>query len=150
MVLRLVNRLGRGADELDSVLGQRAALGQPDRGVQGRLAAHRRQQGVRPLPFDHLLHHVQGDGLHVGPVGQLRIGHDRGRIAVDQHHPVAFFLEGLAGLGAGIVELAGLPDDDGAGADQENGLDVGAFRHTVAVSHQLSAVSLFSANFLCS
>jgi hypothetical protein len=32
--------------------------------------------------------------------------------------------EGLAGLGAGVVELAALADDDRAGADDEDGLDV--------------------------
>ena len=37
--------------------------------------------------------------------------------------------QGLAGLGAGVVELAGLADDDGAGADDEDLLDVGALGH---------------------
>jgi len=36
----------------------------------------------------------------------------------DQDHAVAFLPQRLAGLRAGIVELAGLPDDDRAGADE--------------------------------
>ena len=48
------------------------------------------------------------------------IGHDRGRVRVDQHDLVALFAQGLAGLRAGVVELAGLPDDDRAGADEQN------------------------------
>ena len=40
-------------------------------------------------------------------------------------------LQGLAGLCAGIVELACLPDDDGAGTDDHDGLDIGSFRHVI-------------------
>ena len=32
------------------------------------------------------------DRLDIGGVGQIRIGHDRGRIGIDQHDPVALFL----------------------------------------------------------
>src|SRR5665811_571790 len=35
---------------------------------------------------------------------------------------------------AGIVELAGLPDDDRAGADDEDRFDVGSFGHSLAFS----------------
>ena len=42
---------------------------------------------------------------------------------------VALLLQRLAGLGAGIVELAGLADDDRAGADDQDRVDVGALRH---------------------
>ena len=41
------------------------------------------------------------------------IGHDGGRIGVDQNYFIAQFPQGLAGLGAGIVEFAGLADDMG-------------------------------------
>ena len=43
---------------------------------------------------------------------------------------IALFAQRLAGLRAGIVELAGLPDDDRAGADDQNCVDVGAAGHT--------------------
>jgi hypothetical protein len=43
--------------------------------------------------------------------------------------------EGLAGLGAGVVELAPLADDDRAGAEDEDGLDVGALWHGAWVTH---------------
>jgi hypothetical protein len=46
-----------------------------------------------------------------------------------QNDAVTFLAQRLAGLGAGIVELAGLADDDGAGADDQDGLQVGAFGH---------------------
>ena len=57
------------------------------------------------------------------------IGHDGGGIGIDQHHPVAFLAQRLAGLGAGIVEFAGLADDDGSRADDQDGMDIGAFGH---------------------
>ena len=41
-----------------------------------------------------------------------------------------FALQSLAGLGPGIVELAGLSDDDRAGADDQNAVDVRASRHS--------------------
>ena len=43
---------------------------------------------------------------------------------VDEHDFVALLLESFAGLRAGIVELGGLADDDGAGADYEDLLNV--------------------------
>jgi hypothetical protein len=47
---------------------------------------------------------------------------------------VALLAQRLAGLGAGVVELAGLADDDRAGADDEDALEVGALRHSSSPS----------------
>ncbi len=99
------------------------------RGVERGLPAHGRQQRVGALLLDDLGDDLRRDRLDVGGVGQVRVGHDRGRVRIHQHDPVALFLERLAGLGAGIVELAGLADDDRAGADDQDRFDVGAFRH---------------------
>src|SRR5262249_36429893 len=57
------------------------------------------------------------------------IGHDRRRIRVDEDDAIALLFERLAGLRPGIIELAGLADDDRSGADDEDALDVGALRH---------------------
>ena len=83
--------------------------------------------------FSMILATISGrDRLDIGGVGQVRVGHDRRRIGIDQDDPVALVLQRLAGLGAGIVELAGLADDDRPGADDEDRLDVGALRHGLA------------------
>ena len=66
--------------------------------------------------------------LDVGAVGQLRVGHDRGRVGVDQDDSEPFVLQRLAGLGAGVVELARLPDDDRAGADDEDACEMSCRR----------------------
>ena len=62
--------------------------------------------------------------LDVSAVGELRIGHDGGRIGVGQHHFKALGLERLAGLRAGVVELRRLANDDGARADDQDFRDV--------------------------
>ena len=93
------------------------------------LAAERGQQGVGPLGLDHLGHDLPGQRLDVRAVGHLRVGHDRGRIGVDQHDLVPLLAQGLARLGARVVELAGLPDDDRPGTDQQDLLDVVATWH---------------------
>ncbi len=78
-----------GADQLDAVLVQHAGLVQRDRGVQRGLPAQGGQQRVRPLPGDHLLHELRRDRLDVGGVGELGVGHDGGRVGVDQADPAA-------------------------------------------------------------
>ena len=75
-ILRHANRFEIGPDQLDSEALQGAVLGQGHRQVEGRLASHGGQQGIGPLDLDHPRHHLGGQGLDVGAVGQIRIGHD--------------------------------------------------------------------------
>ena len=135
-VLGLLDRLLVGADHLDAVLGEHAVLVQVERAIERGLPAHRRQDRVRPLLGDDLLDHLPGDGLDVGHIGHLRVGHDRRRVAVDEDDAVALFAQRLAGLRAGVVELAGLADDDGAGADDQDRFEVAALRHCSSPSTQ--------------
>jgi hypothetical protein len=116
-------------DQLDSVPGEGAILGERHRDVQRGLAAHGRKQRVRPLPLDHLGHPLGRDRFDVGAVGDLRVGHDRRRIRIDQDDPVALLLERPHRLGARVVELGALPDHDGAGTEQENGAQVSPLGH---------------------
>ena len=128
-VLGLVDGVGGGADHLDVELVQHAHLAQRQRAVERGLPAHGREQRVGALLLDDLGDDLGRDRLDIGRVGQIRIGHDRRRIGIDQDDPVALVLQRLAGLGAGIVELAGLADDDRAGADDQDRFDVGSFGH---------------------
>ena len=135
-VLGLVDRLGGRADHLDVVALEHAHLPERQRAVERRLAAHGRQQreaagdGVALLGDD-LGDDLRGDRLDIGAIGHVRVGHDRRRIGVDQDDAVALFAQGLARLGAGIVELARLTDDDRPGADDQDGRNVGPLRHQV-------------------
>ena len=128
-VLGHADGLAPGADQLHGVLLQHAVVGQVQRAVQRGLPAHGRQQRVGPFLGDDLLDRLPVDRFDVDRVRHVRVGHDRGRVAVDQHHPVALVAQRLARLCAGIVEFAGLADHDRAGADDQDGLDVGALRH---------------------
>ena len=103
-------------------LSSDARLVQGDGRVQRGLPAQGGQQRVGALAGDHLLQHVRGDRLDVGGVGELRVGHDRRRVGVDQADPEPSGAQHPAGLGAGVVELAGLPDDDRPGADDQDRL----------------------------
>ena len=73
----------RGADHFDAVSVEHAHSGDFNGGIQSGLAAQGRQQGVRPFARDDLGDRIGRDRLDVGPVGRFRIGHDRGRVAVD-------------------------------------------------------------------
>src|SRR6218665_126405 len=128
-VFGLVDGLGRGADQLDPVLVEHAVVPQVQRAIERGLTAHGGQDGVGALFGDDLFDRLPGDGLDIGHIGRGRVGHDRGRVAVDQDDPVALFAQGLAGLYAGVVEFAGLADDDRAGANDEDRFEVGALGH---------------------
>ena len=128
-VLGLVDRIGIGADHLHAVFLESAVVEQRQRAVERGLPAHRRQHRVGALLGDDLGDDLGRDRLDIGRVGHFRIGHDRGRVGVDQDDPVTLFLQRLDRLRARIVELAGLADDDGTCADDEDRGDVSAFGH---------------------
>jgi hypothetical protein len=117
------------ADQFHAVLFQHAVTRKIERAVERGLAAHGGQQRVRAFLLDDLLDHLPGDRLDVGGVRHARVGHDGGRIRIHQHHAVALVAQRLAGLRAGIVELAGLADDDGAGADDQDAECMWSFWH---------------------
>ena len=121
--------LDRGANQLDAVLLERAVLAERNRQVERGLAAHRRQHRVRLLALDDRRQDFGRQRLDVRAIRELRVRHDRRRVAVDQHDLEPLVAQRLARLRAGIVELARLPDDDGAGADDEDAFDIGSFGH---------------------
>ena len=132
-VLAALDGVDVGADQLDAVLPQHAAVVQFDGEVQRRLPAEGGQQGVDRvagllLGGQHLLDELDGERLDVGGVGELRVGHDRRRVGVDQADAVALGAQHAAGLGAGVVELAGLADDDRPGPDHQDVADVVALQ----------------------
>src|SRR5208282_5164637 len=141
---------GFGANHLDAVFFQHTGAVKGHRGVERGLAAERREQhkfvrglgvGVWVLGNTHFAHLLlladddflntfRRDRLDVGAVGELRVGHDGGRVGVDENDAEAFLLERFAGLRAGIIELARLADDDRSGADDEDAMNVRALGHT--------------------
>jgi hypothetical protein len=128
-VLRLVDRVGGGADHLDAVLLEHAHAPQRQRAIERRLPAHRRQERIGLFLGDDLGDEFGGDRLDIGRISEIGIGHDRRRIRIDQDDAIALGLERLAGLRAGIIEFAGLADDDRPRSDDEDRFDVGTFGH---------------------
>ena len=128
----------RRANHLDVILFQNAGLGQLDGEIQSRLPADGGQERIRPFEFDNFFQIGFGEGLDVGAVGELRVGHDRGGVGIHQNDFVALGAQRLARLRARIVELAGLADNDRPRADNQNLLDVFALRHAYsAISRPL-------------
>ena len=134
---------GPGADHLHAIVIEHARAMQRQRGVERRLPAHGRQDRVGALLLDDLGDEFGRDRLDIGRVRDVRVGHDRRRVRIHQDDPIAFFLQRLAGLGAGIVEFAGLSDDDGSGADDQDGVDICAFGHDLASSVAREPATLF-------
>ena len=135
-VLGLVNHIAGGTDHLDAGFRERPLIKECTGAIQGGLPAERGKEGIdgRPHLFflgDDFPHRFRGDGLDVRPVGEHRVGHNGGGIGIDEHDPVAFLAESLAGLGAGVVKLTALPDHNGTGAKNQDVVDVVSSGHSV-------------------
>ena len=133
-VLAAVDGVAVGADHLTRCTGEDALVEAGHGRVQPGLPAERGQHASTGVPGrclvgQDLLDGPGRDRLDVRRVGELRVGHDRGRVAVDQDDPVPLLAQGPAGLDAGVVELAPLADDDRAGADDEDAVQVGSLGH---------------------
>ena len=102
------------------------------------LAAETGEDAVRLFFFDDALDGGQRKRLDVNVVRHGVIRHDGRRVGVDQDDLKAILLEHLAGLGAGVVELAGLANNNGARTDNEDALDVSTFRHVSSPRSQRS------------
>ena len=128
-VFRLFDDVSLRANHLNIIFRQYAGLFERQRTIQRRLSAHGRQNRVGAFFGDDQFHHFWRDRLHISGVGQIGVGHDGGRVGIDQNDPVALFLQRLTGLHARIVKFTGLPDHNGACPDDQNGFQVCAFRH---------------------
>ena len=117
-ILGHINGFTTGADHLNTKLLQHTLTHQVERTVQCRLPTHGGQQRVRTFFLDDLRHCLPVNRFDINRIRHVRIGHDGGRVGVHQHHPKTFLAQCLAGLGTGIIKLAGLSDDDRAGAYQ--------------------------------
>ena len=133
-VLATLDGVRAHADDLHAVAIQDPGAVELRAEVQARLAAQVREQRVGTLLLDDLREGREVEGLDVGGVGHHGVGHDGRRIRVDQHDLVAEPAEGLACLGARVVELTRLADDDGAGTDDEHLRNVVASRHCGVLS----------------
>ena len=129
------------ADQLHAVLLEDAAIGECQREVQGGLSPKGGQKRIGLLAFDDRFESLRGQRLDVGPVRELRVGHDRRRVGVDQDDPVALFFERLGALSAGVIELAGLPNYDRPRPNQKDAFNV------IAAGHRVSSTWTFARTY---
>ena len=130
-VFGFVDGFGCGANEFDFVFVKHAVVPQIERTVECCLAAHGGQNGIGTFFGNDLFNRLPRDGLNVSDVRSGGVGHDRGRVAVDQNDFVTLFAQSFASLHARVVELTGLANDDGASANDEDAFEVGALWHVI-------------------
>ena len=99
---------------------QHPGLDQRHRQVESGLPAQGREEGVRPLADNDRLDRLNGQGLDVHSIGNVLVGHDRGRVGVDENRLHPLLAERLASLGPRIVEFSGLTDHNRARADDQD------------------------------
>ena len=128
-VLGAVDGLRLTGQQTDAGAVEVAGTGQLHGEVQAHLAAEVGQHRVRLFDLKDPLHHLKGHGLDVNMVGHVRVGHDGSGVGVEQNGLDALCLQRAARLCTGVVELCGLTDDDGAGADDQYLFDSGVLRH---------------------
>ena len=111
-IFRLVNHIERSAYHLHAITFQYAVFRDRHRGIEAGLSSKGGKQGIGPFSLDNFGHRLRCNRLNICPVGNIRIRHNRCRIAVDKHNLIALFFQSLAGLGSGVVKLAGLTNDN--------------------------------------
>ena len=109
-ILRVANGLHGRAQHPHAVLFQDARLIERQPAVERGLTAKGQQQCVHLLLNQYPLHELRGHRGEVELVGHPLAGLDGGDVGIDEHGGDALFFEGLDGLSAGVVELAGLAD----------------------------------------
>ncbi len=128
-VLGAVNGLGLAGQQTDTGAVEVTGASQLHGQVQAHLATQVGQNGVGLLDVEDALHHLEGHGLDVDMIGHVGVGHNGSGVGVEQNGLNALCFQGAACLSAGVVELSGLADDDGAGADDQHLFDSGVLGH---------------------
>ena len=131
-----MNDFAVGADHLHAVTLQDTVVPERACAVECGLSAQRWKQRIDRcakflLANDDFFNGLGSDRLDVGAITERGIGHDRRGIGIHQDDAEALFMERLACLRSGVVELAALADDNGARADDQDGVDVCATWHRV-------------------
>ena len=128
-VLGAVDGIGLAGQQAHAAAVQKAVAGQFHAEVQAHLAAQVGQDGIGLFLFDDAFHDLGGQRLDIDMIGNVGVGHDGSGVRVDQHGLDPLGFQGTAGLGAGIVKLRRLADDDGAGTDDQHLFDTRVLRH---------------------
>ena len=129
-VLSALNGVEVGADQLDAVLRENPLGVQRHCRVERGLSPKGRQNRVRLLLCDDRFKNLGGNRLDVCLVRKTGIGHDGGGVRVHQDDPNTLLPKHAARLGAGVVKLGCLSNDNRAGPNHQHTRDISAFWHT--------------------
>ncbi len=127
-VLRHADGLKRRPQQAHVVALKDACLGQRHRKVERGLAAKPRKQAFWLFAGDDGLDGRHRERLEVHRVRHGGVGHDGGRVGVDEDGADALRPERAAGLGARVVKLRRLADDHGARTQNQDGLGLWPMR----------------------
>ena len=137
-ILGLIDSILISPDHIDTKFLEHTFASQIQGTIECSLPAHCGQQSIGTLPLNNFGHGPPFHRLDVGRIRHGRIRHDRRRIRVHQNHPVTLFPQGFTGLSTRVVKLAGLPDNNGAGAEDQDTFKIGSFWHKLSSVLQLS------------
>ena len=119
------------ADDLDVIFVQNPGLGQLRGKIQAALASKIWKQRIRPLLIDNLGKGFNVEGLHIGGIGHDGVGHDGRRIGIYQQCLIAQCAQRFACLGAGVIKFACLANNNRAGTNNHNFVDIFSAGHTM-------------------
>ena len=117
-ILGEVDRIGRGAEDLDARLPAAAA---PASAASARRTARRPTTSPPPslLARDDREHVLEGQRLEVEAIDGVVVGRDGLRVAVDHHRLEPVVAQRERGVHAAVVELDALPDAVRAAAEDD-------------------------------
>ncbi len=93
------------------------------------MSAQGRQKRVGALSGNDLFGDLRSQGLYIRLIGDLRVGHDSRGVRVDEDDGETRRPQRFTRLCTRIVELGGLPDNDGAASEDKDFFEVVAFGH---------------------
>ncbi len=128
-VFTALNGVHLNTDDLDIVFIKNAFFGKLCCKIEAGLSAEIGKKGIGTFFCDDLLQTFYIQGLDIRNVGSFGIGHDGCGIGIDKNDFISELAKSFACLGAGIVELTSLSDDDRTGADDQHFVDICSFWH---------------------
>src|SRR5690625_1494705 len=116
-IFGLVDGLGICPYKLDTMFLEYPLAVEVKGTIKSCLPPHGGQECVGALVLNNFLDCAPSDGLDVGDIGRIGVSHNCGGVAIDQNGAVACVFEGFTGLGARVIKLAGLTDNNRARAN---------------------------------
>ena len=142
-VLCLLDAGAAGSQKLYLTLLENALLLQLHRKVQTCLTADTGNDRIRSFIAKDLCDILQRQRLHINLIRNGRIRHNGCGVRVAKHYLVAFLLERKTSLRSCVVKFGSLTDDDRAGSDNHNLLQICSLWHCFVLQYILLLFTYF-------